>query len=196
METLPRQEMDQEGSGHRSWSTYPSGSLDMVMRPEEKSRSRSEQCIGGCGVVMEMALARRDEEGQGAAAMTGLGASPPPAQPKQEALEQHKTSLLQHCSTAPPSTTTTPRPFTYSRTPPAVCLATSRVALLRSSYRVFWPANTIEPARSDCLLKPLHRDHVANRACIIAPLINETWLLPVIAPHRLPPKHSLPPWSS
>jgi hypothetical protein len=125
--------------------------------------------------------------------MTGLGASPPPAQPKQEALEQHKTSLLQHCATLDHRIS---RTFTYSRTSPAVCLATSRVALLRSSYRVFWPANTIEPARSDCLLKPLHRDHVANRACIIAPLVNETWLLPVIAPHRLPPKHSLPPWSS
>ena len=173
----------------------PSGSLDMVMRPEEKSRSDSEQCIEGCGVVMEMALARRDEEGQGAA-MTGLGASQPASQSpsKRHSSSTRPHYILHTLRHLPPNTT--PRPFTYSRVPPAVRLAASRVALPRSSYRVFWPANTIEPARSDCLLKPLHRDHVANRACIIAPLINETWLLPVTAPRRLPPKHSLPPWSS
>lgn len=117
-----------------------------------------------------------------------------PAQARStRAAQDLTTAALQHCATLDHHIS---RTFTYSRTSPAVCLATSRVALLRSSYRVFWPANTTEPARSDCLLKPLHRDHVANRACIIAPLINETWLLPVIAPHRLPPKHSLPPWSS
>jgi hypothetical protein len=34
--------------------------LNMVMRPEEKDLSSCEQCIGGCGDVMEMALTRRD----------------------------------------------------------------------------------------------------------------------------------------
>jgi hypothetical protein len=171
--------------------------LDMVMRPEEKSWSRSEQCIEGCGVVMEMALTRRDEEGQGAA-MTGPRSQPasqPEPEPKQEGRkQQHKTSLLQLRHPPPPKHadhSLTPAPF------PAVRLATSRVAIPVFVVNIaFWPANAIERARLDCLLKPLHRDHVANRACIIAPLINETWLLPVIAPRRSPPKHSLPPWSS
>ena len=166
--------------------------LNMVVRPEEKSRSRSEQCIEGCGVVMEMALTRRDEEGQGAA-MTGPRSQPEQPEPKQEG--SSSTRPHYYCATLhhnTPDIHLLPHPFPPSASRHHVL----RFLSSRSSHRVFWPVNAIERARLDCLLKPLHRDHVANRACIIAPLINETWLLPVTAPRRLPPKHSLPPWSS
>jgi hypothetical protein len=57
IDNLAYQEMYQEGPCRGFGLQTP---LDMVMRPEAKKVSSCEQCIEGCGDVMEMALTRRD----------------------------------------------------------------------------------------------------------------------------------------
>lgn len=73
-------------------STRSSTPLDMLMRPEEKSRPCGEQCIEGCGDVMEMALTRRDEAGR--PMMTGPRSQPASRSPSPR---QEAGSTRPHC---------------------------------------------------------------------------------------------------